>query len=237
MSEPVVLTEIDEGIATIRLNRPPMNPLNIELIEAAREAIANVDADGDIKGVILTGMGSCFCSGVDIREVPQYTPEEMHRMIMGINRLCLTAYGLLKPLVTAVDGHAIGGGLVLSMMGDLRIVTDADCNLGLAEVKAGIPFPACPLQIMKAEMRPEVRRRMSLTGESVSPETALAWGLFDEKIEATRLLEMAREKVKSLMAHPPASYRVIKNQIRVTTIVRMADIVEREADPMLQQWI
>ncbi len=237
MSETLVLIDIEAGIAILRLNRPPANPLNIELIEAAREAIESVGTNGDVRGIILTGTGKCFCSGIDIREVPKYTPEQMRRMIMGINRLCLTTYSLLKPVVAAVDGHALGGGLVLSMMADLRIVADVECKLGLAEVKAGIPFPACPLQVMKAEMRPEVMRRLSLSGENISPSVAVEMGLFDEKVDASQLLERAREKVRELMQHPAASYRVIKNQIRVSTIVRMADIVEREADPMLQQWL
>ncbi len=237
MSTSLVLIDIEEGIATVRLNRPPANALNIELVEAGRHAMERVGSDPQVRGIILTGLGNRFCCGIDVREVPEYTPEQMHRMIMGINRLCLATYGLLKPLVTAVDGHALGGGLVLSMMGDLRFVTDAECQLGLAEVKAGIPFPACPLQIMKAEMRPDVRRRMSLTGASLSPVTAVEWGLFDEMVEASRLMDAAREKLGVLMEHPLPSYRVIKNQIRVSTIVRMTDIIEREADPMLQGWM
>lgn len=236
MSESLVLTENVEGIAIVRLNRPPANPLNIELIEALHAAIEGVRDDETVRAAILTGTGKCFCAGLDVKAVPEYSPEQMRRLITGINRMCLSMYSMLKPLVAAVDGHAIGGGLVISLMADYRLVTDADCKLGLAEVKAGLPFPACPLEIMKAEMRPDVMRRLSLTGDEVAPDAAVSMGLFDEKVEAGILMERAKSVATGLTAHPPPSYRVIKNQIRVAAIVRMTDIVEREADPLLSQW-
>lgn len=236
MSESLILTENVEGIAIVRLNRPPANPLNIELIEALGATMDSVAQDENVRAAILTGTGSCFCAGLDVKAIPEYSPQQMRRMIMSINRMCLTMYSLLKPLVVAVDGHAIGGGLVMAMMADYRLVTDADCRLGLAEVKAGLPFPACPLEVMKAEMRPEVMRRLSLTGTEVSPDEAVSMGLFDEKAATGALMERAKSVATGLTAHPAASYRVIKNQLRVAAIVRMTDIVEREADPLLGQW-
>lgn len=237
MNDSLVLTENVEGIAIVRLNRPPANPLNIELIEALQEAMEGVRAADDVQAAILTGTGGCFCAGLDVKAVPEYSPEQMRRLILGINRMCLTTYSMLKPLVVAVDGHAIGGGLVMALMGDTRIVTDADCRLGLAEVKAGLPFPACPLEILKAEMRPEVMRRLALTGDEIGPDAAVSMGIFDEKVEAGTLMERAKALATGLTAHPSPSYRVIKNQLRVTAIVRMTDTVEREADPLLSQWM
>lgn len=237
MSESPVQVENVEGIAIVRLSRPPANALNIELVEALRDAMEGVRTDDAVKAAILTGLGDVFCAGVDVKAVPEYSPEQMRRMIMGINRMCLTVYSMLKPLVTAVDGHAIGGGLVMALMGDYRVVTDAECKLGLAEVKAGLPFPACPMEIVKAEMRPEVMRRLALTGDEISPDTAISMGLFDEQVEAATLMERAKAVATGLTGHPSPAYRVIKNQIRVAAIVRMADIVEREADPLLNQWM
>lgn len=237
MSDSLVLPDVSDGIAIVRLNRPPSNPLNLEIGQALLRVVHQIQADTSVRAMILTGAGSCFSAGVDIREVPSYPKDKLREMMLTINRLCLAIYSFPKPMITAVNGHAIGGGLVIALTGDHRLVTDAPCKLGLAEVKAGLPFPACPMEVVKAELRPEVARRLVLRGHNVDPRQAVEDGLFDEHVGAGALMARATEKAAGLAALPPVSYRVIKQQLRADTIARMKDIVEHERDPLLNAWV
>lgn len=237
MTAPLVLTELRDGIVTLRFNRPPANPLNLELGQAVMTAIDAHADDSATRALILTGTGACFSGGIDLKAVPSYRPDQLREMILTINRLCLKIYSLRKPFVTAVDGHAIGGGLVIALMGDYRLVTRDDCKLGLAEVRAGIPFPACPMEVVKAELRPDVARRLSLTAWNLGPATAFESGLFDEIVDAEHLLPRAQETADELARLPRSSYGVIKHQLRAQTLDRMRHIVEHEADPLLQTWV
>jgi enoyl-CoA hydratase len=92
--------------------------------------------------VVLTGTGACFSAGLDLKAVPAYSPDELKRMILAINRLCRLIYAFPKPLVTAVDGHAIGGGLVIALTGDYRVVTTRTASS--ASPKAAPAFPSPP---------------------------------------------------------------------------------------------
>lgn len=237
MGEPLILVNVADGLATVRLNRPPSNPLNLEIGQELMRVVQELRDDASVRAMILTGTGRCFSAGVDIREVPSYTKEKLREMMLTINRLCLAIYSFPKPMVTAVDGHALGGGLVIPLTGDWRLVTDAPCKLGMAEVKAGLPFPACPMEVVKAELRPEVARRLVLRGHNLDPAEAAAEGLFDEMVPAGELMRRAGEKAGELAALPPSSYRVIKHQLRADTMARMQAIVEQERDPLLNAWV
>jgi enoyl-CoA hydratase len=237
MSEPLLLSSVDDRIATVRLNRPPANPIDLDLALAIGDAVEPLASDPAVGAVVLTGTGACFSAGLDLKAVPAYKPDELRRMILTINRFCRIVYAFPKPLVTAVDGHAIGGGLVIALTGDYRIVTANECKLGFAEGRAGIPFPAGPMEIVKAELRPDVARRLALTCRNIGPEEALRCGLFDEIAEPERLLDRAREIARELAALPQAAYSVIKYQLRAAPIARMTEIVAGQSDPLLNTWL
>ena len=154
---PVVLT-VEEGIALVRLARPPANAIEISLVEALDATLARLSEDLPT-AVVLTGAGSVFCAGIDVKVVPGYGREEQRRLIVSINRLIERVYGFPRPTIAAVNGHAIGGGLVLALACDVRLATTAACKLGLTEVTAGIPFPAGPITVVRAELAPQAPAR------------------------------------------------------------------------------
>src|SRR5262249_61428695 len=92
--------------------------------------------------LVITGAGACFCAGLDLKRVPLYGPEEQRAMVTAINQMVTALYACPLPVVAAVNGHAIAGGLILTLACDYRIRTTATCQLGITEARAGIPFPA-----------------------------------------------------------------------------------------------
>jgi enoyl-CoA hydratase len=204
----------------------------IEELAACFEVAAAAPPQG---GLVVTGDGAVFSGGVDFKEAPRYTAEEKRRMVQGINRMITALYGLPHATVAAVNGHAIGGGFVVMLACDARIAVSSNAKLALSEVAAGIPYPACPMEIVKAELAPDVRRRLVLSGEPVSPAEAQARGIVDELVSADLLMARAVELARTRSTLP--AYARVKQQLKRDTLQRMKAIVGDAKDPMLDHWV
>jgi len=223
------------GVRVIRLSRPPVNALNLELAQAVECAVAEAGADAQCIGVVLTGLPGVFSAGIDTREVPTYDPEKRAVMLRTINRTILGLYGLAKPVVAAISGHALGGAFVLMLACDVRLAARGPFLLGLTEAGAGIPFPAGPLAVVRAELAPAEARVLALGSLAAGPEAEIFSGIIDCVVEATELLESAFEEVRRLSAL--RAYGRVKQQLRAATIQRLIQIVERDEEPLLTRWI
>jgi enoyl-CoA hydratase len=184
---------------------------------------------------VLTGEGRAFSGGVDFKAVPRYGADEKRRMVNAINATVTRLYGLPTATVAAVNGHAIGGAFVVMLACDARIATDGDAKLGLTEVTAGIPYPACPMEVVRAEIEPSWRRHLVLGGETFTPRTAHARGVIDELWPAEALLARAIELARARAA--AHAYAVVKGQLKAEVLGRMRAIIAAESDPMLQSWV
>lgn len=216
-------------------DHPPANAFNLEFTEAFHACVDVLAARLPAGGVVISGAGRTFSGGVDFKAVPGYTSEQRLRMIGHINAAITALYGLPTATVAAVNGHAIGGAFVVMLGCDVRLAADTDAKLGLTEVTAGIPYPACPMEIVKAEIEPSYRRHLVLTGDVINPRTAHARGLIDELVAPEDLLPRAIELARTRAAAP--SYARVKAQLRADTLARMHAIMAAASDPMLQRWV
>jgi len=235
MRSALVESEDRAGIRVLRLCRPPVNALDLELAQAAQRAIAEAGADARCTGVVLTGLPGVFSAGIDTREVPAYDAEKRAVMLRTINRTVLALYGLAKPVVAAISGHALGGAFVLMLACDVRLVARGPFKLGLTEAEAGIPFPAGPLAVVRAELAPAQLRALALGSLTAAPESEAFAGIIDRVVEPSALLEAAFGEVRRLSALP--AYGRVKQQLRAPTLERLARIVERDEEPLLTRWV
>ena len=231
----LIETEDRAGIRLLRLCRPPVNALDLELMQAAERAVAEAGADARCTGVVLTGLPGVFSAGIDTREVPAYDAGKRAAMLRTINRMVLALYGLTKPVVAAVSGHALGGAFVLMLACDVRLAARGPFKLGLTEAEAGIPFPAGPLAVVHAELAPAQRRALALGSLTAGPESERFAGIIDRVVEASDLLEAAFGEVRRLGALP--AFGRVKQQLRAATIERLTRIVERDEEPLLTRWL
>jgi enoyl-CoA hydratase len=234
-SSELVRIEHRDGVRILRLARPPVNALDLELAKAALQAVAGASADAGCTGLVLTGAPGVFSAGIDTREVPAYTAEKRAAMLRTINRTVLELYGLAKPAVAAVSGHALGGAFVLMLACDVRLAARGAFRLGLTEAEAGIPFPAGPLAVVRAELTPAQIRRLALGSLSAGPESELFAGIIDRVVDPSELIETAAQEVRRLSSLP--AFGRVKQQLRAATALRLARIVERDEEPLLQSWI
>jgi len=230
----MVRVEIRDGIHLIAFARPPVNAVNLEFAEAFHDAV-DASLDGpDCRAVVLTGDRRSFCAGIDHREVPAYDPAKRARMLRTINRTIRNLYGMAKPVVAAVSGHAIGAGLVVAISSDYRVFARGSFKLGLTEASAGIPFPSAPLAICGAELSPRALRVLALGSEVYSPEASELAELIDRLVDPDDVLEVAIAEARRRAEI--TAYGRVKLQVRAKTIARLHEIVEKDDEPLFDRW-
>jgi len=221
-----------DGIARVTLDRPPVNALDLAAVEDLRDLFARLVAEPPAIGLLIDGAGRAFCAGVDTVAFAAYGSGERARMILSITAMITQLYAIPCPVVTAVGGHALGGGFVLMLGGDVRLVVDdTRIKLGLIEAQAGVPFPAGPLAVIIAELSPELLRRLTLTSETLPPHAMHRLGVVDELCAAEDLAARGEARLRALAAQP--GFTLVKQQVRRATIARLAAIVAQGEDPLI----
>jgi enoyl-CoA hydratase/carnithine racemase len=137
----------------------------------------------------------------------------MAQLARQTNALFARWYSLARPLVTAVNGHAVAGGMVLALCGDVRVGPTSG-RFGLTEVRAGIPFPSAAMAVVRGELGPSALRRMVLRAELFDAANALALGCFDEITSDDAVLTRALEVADELASLPPRSFEAAKARVR-----------------------
>ena len=162
----------------------PANATNLELLDELVAALEGLAADVPA-ALVIAGCDRFFSAGVDLKAVPGYGPDEHRRMVSGINRLVLATYGMSCPVIAAVTGHAIAGGLVLALCADLRIAS-LEGRYGLTEVKVGVPYPQAAIGVVRAELATHAARSLcSAIGWSMDARRC-DWGCLTRRSRRTQ---------------------------------------------------
>lgn len=223
------------GIAIASVDRPPANALDPELLEDALSVLDELSA-APPAAVVITGGERFFSAGVDLKALPGLDAGAQRAMVDGINRLLGGWYAFPRPVVCAVGGHAIAGGLVLALCGDRRIGSPGG-RLGLTELRAGVPYPQVAIDVIRAELEPGVARSLVLGAGLVDAPRALELGILDELTEPGRLLERSLESARQLAELPSETYGQVKRQLRAEVIARAEHVVASQDDPLATGWL
>jgi enoyl-CoA hydratase/carnithine racemase len=231
-----ILYEQHGHVVTLTMNEPARrNPLTGN--SAAADFVAAVDRihrDRSVRAVIVTGAGSAFSTGGDIKDMHRHASGEVSGLDIrqeyrvGIQQIPLTLFNLEVPVIAAVNGPAIGAGLDLACMCDIRIAADTAkfaesfVRLGLIPGDGG----AWLLQRMIGLAR---ATEMSLTGDIIDARQALDWGLVSRIVPAGDLMPAAREVAAKIAANPPQAVRLTKRLLREAMHSRMDTVLEMSA--------
>lgn len=226
-----VSAEQRDSIALVTIDRPPANAMDIALLEELCGALEAV-GEPSSGGVVIAGRPGCFSAGADLKAVPGYGPEDQRRMVRAINRMAIAAYGLRCPVVAAVTGHAIAGGMVLALCADYRVAS-SEGRYGLTEVQVGVPYPQAAIAVVRGELAPGAARSLALTGRLTDAEDCVRLGLFDEVLAPDRVLDRALEVATELAALPADTYVRTKLGLRGATIGSMP--AAAQSDPLLER--
>jgi enoyl-CoA hydratase len=204
--------------------------MDIGLLDGLAAAVRPLASDAP-RALVLAGRPGFFSAGVDLKLAPTYGPEDRRRMVAAINAMALGVYELPCPVVGAITGHAVAGGLVLALCTDLRVASTAG-RYGLTEVQVGIGYPQAAIGIVGAELAPHAARRLALGAQLVSAGECLDLGVFDELAEPSDVLPRALELATSLAAFPPEVYARTKRELRAATAARLRAAAAE--DPLLE---
>ena len=230
--------ERDNGIVTLTLNRPEKRNA-ISTREECDEVVAACDAlrrDDDVRCVIVTGAGSAFCDGGDLKGMRDGTgitggktgAEIRESYRRGIQRIPLALYELDVPTIAAINGPAIGAGLDLACMCDIRIASEK-ALFAESFVKVGIVPGDGGAFLLPKVIGMSKALEMSLTGETIGPAEALACGLISRVVAPEKLLDSAKETARKIAANPPQAVRLTKRLLREGQSLSLPTLLEMSA--------
>jgi enoyl-CoA hydratase/carnithine racemase len=208
----LVRVEVAEAVATMRLDRPPMNALNAQVQAEIWEAAADVSADPAVRAVIIYGGQKIFAAGADIKEMSTLGYVQM---AVDSKRLqdALTAVAAIgKPVIAAVTGYALGGGLELALCADFRVVGQG-ARLGQPEILLGLIPGAGGTQRLPRLVGPARAKDIIFTGRFVDSAEALAIGLADKVVPDEHVYLAAREMAAKFTVGPAVALRAAKQAI------------------------
>jgi enoyl-CoA hydratase len=209
-----------DGVAILKLVHGKANALDLELCDAISTQFEALRTTPD-KAIVLTGQGRMFSAGVDLPRLLDGGADYVRKFLPALHRLYDTVFNCSKPVIAAVNGHAIAGGCVLACCADKRIAAKDGGRIGVTELLVGVPFPAMAFEVMRFATAPQFLPDIILRGPTFPTDEALRRGLVDEVVDAGELMARALAEASALGSLPPATFAMTKQQIRQPLIDRM----------------
>jgi enoyl-CoA hydratase len=218
------------GIALVRLNHGKVNALDVELVQALPVAMEQA---AQASAVVLTGAGRAFSAGVDLVRIVDGGPDYLREFLPALSKAFLAVFDCPRPVVAAINGHAIAGGCVIAAACDERLMSGG--TIGLAELSVGVPFPTSAIEIMRHVLGQQTAR-LVLSGELLRPSAAELIGLV-EVIEAPEsLVTRALERASALSRIPADVFAYSKHQLHEQASSRVLALGPEADDRVLELW-
>jgi enoyl-CoA hydratase len=225
-----------DGVAVLRLAHGPVNAMDLELCGAIADAFRALASDAAV-AVVLTGAGRSFSAGVDLRRLLDGGEEYVRRFLPALDAALRTPFELGKPVVAAVNGHAIAGGAVLAAAADRVLMAEGSGRVGIPEIVVGVPFPRVPIEVVRHAVGDQVARRLMIGAKTHTGADAVGFGLVDEVVPADELLDRAIAQARALATDIPSdTFAMTKAQLRREHVERM-DRFADEAGGVAELWV
>jgi len=225
----------EAGIAVLTLQHGKANALDIEFCEALAAEFIEL-RKSDAKAIVLTGQGKIFSAGVNLIKLSGGGAGYIRKFLPVLHRLYDAVFYHPKPVVAAINGHAIAGGCVLACCADRRVMSNDGGRMGVTEILVGVPFPALAFEIVRFAVPPRYLAEFTLGGATYVPNDALQRGWVDEVVERGELMSRAMAVAQSLAALSPPAFAQTKKQIRAPVAERMAQSGEATDKSVTEAW-
>ncbi len=211
MSE-FVRFEVEDGVGTIHLDRPPMNALSAQVQQEIRGAAYEATTRADVRAVVVYGGPKVFAAGADVKEMAAWSYQEMVDRSAALQAAFTAVARIPKPTIAAITGYALGGGCELALCCDLRIAGD-NAKLGQPEILLGIIPGAGGTQRLTRLVGPSRAKELIFTGRFVKADEALRIGLVDRVVAPDDVYAEAVALAQTLAAGPAYALRAAKEAI------------------------
>ena len=219
----MITSESRDRVTVVRLEHGKVNAFDAEFMRGWIAELARLE-QADTSAVVLTGRGAVFSAGVDLRRLTEGGRDYVRAFLPLLGDAFFKTFTFPKPLVAAVNGHAIAGGCVLACACDYRIMADGAGRIGTPELSVGVPFPVMALEILRLTVPAHRLQALIYRGLTCTPAEAAANGLIDETAAPEAVVDRAVEVAARLGALPPASFALTKRVIREPTRNRVLEL-------------
>ena len=203
----------DDGVTVITLNRPEaLNAFNKDMVTEILEALKDAEEDEKVRVLVLTGAGKAFSAGADIKSMKGMTPLKARELSLMGNKLCRALEDFGKPVIAAINGYALGGGLEVSMACDLRIASEK-ARMGQTEINIGLIPGWGGTQRLTRLIGKTRAKELVFTGKMIDAKTAEQWGLVNMVVPAEGFMEHVRQFAAELAKKAPVALRIAKSLI------------------------
>ncbi len=229
-------TSQKDSIVTLTLSRGKVNALNEEVLDEFRRVLEDIEQDDKIDAVILTGEGSFFSFGFDIPAFYDHSPEDFRVFIEKFTSFYTYLYLYPKPVIAAINGHAVAGGCMICNSCDFRILAQGKAKMALNELTFGATVFAGSVAILTAMTGQENAERILITGYLFDNEQSLKHCLANEIIAADELLVRAHRKAEKYGKQYGPAYASIKRLLRQPIVDSYKDREQASIDEFIDIW-
>jgi enoyl-CoA hydratase len=223
MSTPLVSFELSDEVAVIRMDDGKANALGPEMLDALDAAFDR--AEREAKAVVLTGRPGRFCAGFDLKHM-MAGPERARALVVRGADVLLRAYAHPQPLVVACTGHALAGGALVVLCGDVRIGAAGEFKIGLNEVAIGLPLPILAIELARDRLDPRRLTEATLLARQYDPEAAREAGYLDEVVPAEQLMARALDEARRLAQLGSSPFSASKRALRRDSIRHIRETLD-----------
>jgi enoyl-CoA hydratase len=224
-----------DDVAVLRIEHGKANAIDLDLFDALDARLSELESSPAVAAV-LTGTGGIFSAGVDLFKVRAGGRDYLETCLPRLSTSLTRLFDFPLPVVAAVNGHAIAGGLILALACDYRVMAEGAGKVGLTELLVGVPFPAAPLEIVRFQVPARKARDLVFSGRTLPAEEALALGLVDELAPAASVVARAVAAARRYSAIPRRAFAATKRHFRAPAVAAIRRY-EREHDPeVLAEW-
>ncbi|MFT5302176.1 MAG: enoyl-CoA hydratase [Mariniblastus sp.] len=202
----------EAGIAVVQMNYGKVNAMDVVFCRKLTRVLAEL-AEDDTQAVVLTGNERVFSAGVDLVAILEGGLAYQHDFLPALVDCFKAIFQFPKPLVAAINGHAIAGGCVLASACDRRLIHDR-AQIGISELRVGVPLPAIAIEIMRFAAAHQALQAMVTDGQTYRGEEALQVGLVDDIVPKQELVTRSIDEAQSLLTIPARVFAVTKQQLR-----------------------
>ena len=208
-------------IAICRIAHGKANAFDIELCGGIMAALETCRDSSDA-AVVITGQGRMFSAGVDLVRLVDDGPDYVKTFLPALTAAFEAVFAFPKPVVAAVNGHAIAGGCILACAADHRLMARGSGRIGIPELRVGVPFPTVPLEIMRFAA-PQQLQALVYGRATFTPEEAVERGIVDAVVEPDALIDAAVAAAEGFAALPAGVFELTKRQLREPALQRIRD--------------
>ena len=210
-TDPLIL-DFEDGIAIVKLNRGITHAIHPDLVTSLSSTLRDLKHDSGVRGIVLSSSNEKFFSiGFDIPYLFDLPPDSFRDFYQSFNRLCIELMTIPKPVISAIRGHAIAGGCVLTLCCDYRFISEGHKLIGVNEIKLGVPVPFVADCILRRLIGHRKARDIMDRGDFYEPDEALRLGLVDQVLPLEEVLLKSIEEAKKLSSVSSSAFAGVKN--------------------------